>query len=94
MDTTRADHDRATRRDRLITTLLRPSAPPIGWGVAVAGIVLELGLLVRGDSVVAVADFTAAFLVVGVITMAAAIPFLALSPTAGAEAAGRMKPKD
>ena len=65
----------------------------IAGGVAVAGIVLELGLLVRGDTVVAVTDFTAAFLVVGVITMAAAIPFLALSPTAGAEAAGRLKPK-
>lgn len=46
MDITRADHDRATRRDRLITTVLRPTAPPLAWGIAVATVLIALEVLV------------------------------------------------
>ena len=41
-----ADHDPGTRRDRLVTTVLRPSTPPLVWGVAVAGGLIALEMLV------------------------------------------------
>lgn len=61
----------------------------IAAGVALAGAVLELSIYARGIGTVALSDFSTAFFVVGAVTMASALPFLRMSPTAGAEAAGR-----
>jgi signal transduction histidine kinase len=41
-----SDHDDATWRARLITTVLRPTAPPLAWGVAVAASLIAAEVLV------------------------------------------------
>ncbi len=63
----------------------------IAAGVAVAGVILELGLALRGASVPAPDDFTLAFAVVGATTVLAALFFVRLPADAGAELAGRRR---
>jgi EmrB/QacA subfamily drug resistance transporter len=58
-------------------------------GVAVAALVLESAQLLRGDSVIRMQDFTAAFLTVATIGAMSTLIFASLSADAGAELAGR-----
>lgn len=60
----------------------------VALGVAVAGAVLETVLALSGRETLLPADFTAAFLVVTVFMLAAALPFRRLDPQAGAEVSG------
>ncbi|WP_102959789.1 MFS transporter [Mangrovicella endophytica] len=61
----------------------------IATGVAVAGGILELFLVTTGRTSPMPGDFTVAFAIVGLISAAAAIPFLRLPSEAGAEISGR-----
>lgn len=63
----------------------------IAAGVAVAGLILELGLMLRGASVPSPDDFTLAFVVVGATTVLAALFFVRLPADAGAELSGRRR---
>jgi signal transduction histidine kinase len=38
------EHDRPNRRDRLVTMVLRPTSPPLAWGVVVASILIAAEL--------------------------------------------------
>ncbi|MFD2237153.1 MFS transporter [Aureimonas populi] len=64
----------------------------VAAGVAVAGAILEAGLVLEGRTVPSVENFAIAFYIVGGLTMLASLFFLRLSPHAGAEIAGRQVP--
>ena len=66
----------------------------IATGVAVAGGILEIGLVLGETGVSTLADFSAAFLIVGAITVFAAIAFVRLPGSAGAEVSGRRVPAE
>lgn len=66
----------------------------IAGGVAVAGAVLEIGIAWNGTGAATLADFSAAFFVVGIVTVLAGWSFLRLSDDAGAEIAGRRVPAE
>jgi EmrB/QacA subfamily drug resistance transporter len=66
----------------------------IATGVAVAGAILEAGLLIGGTTAPTLGNFHAAFLIVGAITMLAALAFIRLPQTAGAEISGRRVPAE
>jgi EmrB/QacA subfamily drug resistance transporter len=66
----------------------------IAGGVATAGGILEAGIVLNGTGHATLADFSVAFLAVGLVTMLAAIPFMRLSREAGAELAGRRVPAE
>ncbi|UIJ72662.1 MFS transporter [Aurantimonas sp. HBX-1] len=66
----------------------------IATGVAVAGAVLEAGMALSGSTEASLADFSAAFFVVGGITAAAALVFLPMAREAGDEVAGRRLPAE
>nr|WP_255700009.1 MFS transporter [Jiella avicenniae] len=61
----------------------------VAMGVALAGGVLEAGMVFAGSETVGLSDFTLAFAVVGVVTAASVFAFLALPANAGDEVAGR-----
>lgn len=63
----------------------------IAAGVALAGLILELGLTLRGASVPSPDDFTLAFVVVGATTVLAALFFMRLPADAGEELSGRRR---
>ncbi|CUU43958.1 High-copy suppressor of rspA [Blastochloris viridis] len=58
-------------------------------GVAIGALVLETLLRLRGDTVLRVEDFHAAFLAVSLVTAAAALVFFRLTPDAGAALTAR-----
>ncbi|MGX9147061.1 DHA2 family efflux MFS transporter permease subunit [Mesorhizobium sp. 128a] len=58
------------------------------FGVAVAAAILNLSQIARDRPALDLVDFRIAFLVIGVIGLVAALRFLALPPTAGAEVSG------
>jgi MFS family permease len=62
-----------------------------GVGVAIAAILINLSEAWRGGSHLALADFRFAFLVVGVVALAASTLFLRLAPDAGAEVSGHIR---
>ncbi|MCQ8782938.1 MFS transporter [Mangrovibrevibacter kandeliae] len=66
----------------------------IASGVAVAGAILEGEMLMAGRDHSTLADFSLAFVVVGVITAAAALFFLPLPVDAGDEVSGRRLPAE
>ncbi|KQT83815.1 MFS transporter [Aurantimonas sp. Leaf443] len=66
----------------------------VALGVALAGGILEAGMLMGGREAATLADFHAAFLVVGVVTVSAALAFLGLRREAGDEVAGRRVPAE
>nr|WP_304363782.1 MFS transporter [Jiella sp. LLJ827] len=66
----------------------------IATGVALAGAILELGVVASGSDTASLADFSLAFFVVGGVTISAAIAFMPLSPDAGDEVAGRRVPAE
>ncbi|MBC8129205.1 MAG: MFS transporter [Rhizobiaceae bacterium] len=66
----------------------------IATGVAVAGAILEVGLLLGDTGVSSLADFHAAFMIVGVITMLAALAFVHMPKEAGAAISGREVPAE
>ncbi|WP_182085885.1 MFS transporter [Aureimonas sp. ME7] len=66
----------------------------IASGVATAGGILEAGIVLNGTGHATLSDFSAAFLVVGLVTMLAALPILRLPREAGAELAGRRVPAE
>ena len=57
-------------------------------GVTVAAIVLHLGLVFRGATTVAASDFSAAFIVIGLISLCSVAFFVPLEHHAGAEVSG------
>jgi EmrB/QacA subfamily drug resistance transporter len=61
----------------------------LSTGVAVAALVLEIAQYERGDTTLALEDFSMAFIVVSLISITSLPFFLNLSPTAGEEVAGR-----
>src|SRR5262245_61362276 len=64
----------------------------VSLGVATGAMVLELSGLLRGHDAPVTADFSAAFLVVGLISMGSALLMLRLPEGAGDEIAGRALP--
>ncbi|MHB8528371.1 MAG: MFS transporter [Caulobacteraceae bacterium] len=60
----------------------------IGLGVALAAALIKVSQNLRGADRLALADFRLAFLVVGMIALAASALFLRLAPDAGAEVSG------
>ncbi|MCK5933469.1 MAG: MFS transporter [Fulvimarina manganoxydans] len=64
----------------------------IATGVALAGGILEAGMLISGRETSSLADFSAAFFAVGAVTAAASLVFLGLPREAGDEVAGRKVP--
>jgi hypothetical protein len=64
----------------------------VSLGVATGAMVLEFSELVRGHAAPTTADFSAAFLVVGLISMGSALLMLRLPDGAGDEIAGRALP--
>lgn len=64
----------------------------ISLGVATGAMVLEMSELLRGHAAPMTADFSAAFMVVGLISMASALLMLRLPEGAGDEIAGRALP--
>jgi MFS family permease len=66
----------------------------IAGGVATAGAVLEAGMVLGGRTTASLGDFSVAFFVVGVVTVASALAFLRLPAEAGAEVAGRRVPAE
>ena len=66
----------------------------IATGVALAGAVLEIGMVMSGRAMAAPVDFSAAFLVVGLVTMSAAFAFIPMGREAGSEVSGRRVPAE
>ncbi|KQT53803.1 MULTISPECIES: MFS transporter [unclassified Aureimonas] len=66
----------------------------IATGVATAGAILEIQMAFGTDGVSTIADFQRAFIIVGAVTVFAAIAFVNLSSEAGAEIAGRRVPAE
>lgn len=66
----------------------------IATGVALAGAILEIGMVTSGSDTASLADFSMAFFVVGGVTISAAIAFMPLAPDAGDEVAGRRVPAE
>jgi hypothetical protein len=60
----------------------------MGLGVAVGAILINLSQSLRGAHHLALADFRLAFVVVGLVAVAASGLFLRLAPNAGAEVSG------
>lgn len=63
----------------------------VSVGISLAAMSLELSRLTRGSHDLAVADFSVAFLVVGIATAAAVIPFILLPKDAGQEVSGHRR---
>lgn len=61
----------------------------LSFGVAIAALVLEAGQIMRGDGVIRIEDFTAAFLTVAALGAVSTVIFASLAADAGAEMAGR-----
>jgi EmrB/QacA subfamily drug resistance transporter len=61
----------------------------IGLGIALAAVLINVSQSLRGADHLALADFRLAFIVVGLIAMAASALFLRLDADAGAEVSGR-----
>ncbi|WP_040614828.1 hypothetical protein, partial [Oceanicola granulosus] len=66
----------------------------IATGVALAGAVLEVGMVMSGRDLAAPMDFSAAFFVVGLVTMSAAFAFIPMGREAGSEVSGRRVPAE
>ena len=66
----------------------------VAMGVALAGGVLEAGMMLGGSETVRLADFTLAFAVIGVVTAGAVFVFVRLPANAGDEVAGRRVPAE
>ena len=66
----------------------------VATGVALAGAVLEAGMAISGRTEAALPDFSAAFLVVGVVTVTASLAFVRMGREAGDEVAGRRIPAE
>ncbi|GGD35201.1 MFS transporter [Aureimonas glaciei] len=66
----------------------------VATGVAMAGGILEIGMVLGGTDLPTLADFSAAFLIVGVVTMLAALAFIRLPRLAGAEVSGQRVPAE
>jgi hypothetical protein len=64
----------------------------VSFGVAVGAMVVEVSEWARGHTVPETADFSAAFVVVGLMSMASALLMLRLPAGAGDEISGRMVP--
>jgi len=88
-DATPGDHDRMTWRDRLITTVLRPTVLPLAWGVAVAaGLIAAEMLIVHLLTRVAPDSAFGAVFLFGVLVVSAGWGFgLALATSAASAAA-------
>src|SRR5208282_4515099 len=61
----------------------------LSTGVAIGALVVEITLRLRHEGTMSATDFPPAFLVIGLLTAAAALIFARLPPDAGAELAGR-----
>jgi hypothetical protein len=61
----------------------------LSFGVAIAALVLEAGQIMRGDGLIRVEDFTAAFLTVAALGAVSTVIFATLPADAGAELSGR-----
>ena len=66
----------------------------IAVGVALAGGILEVGMVLGGTAAPTAANFATAFFVVGGVTASAALAFLPMAPEAGAEVSGRRLPAE
>ncbi|WAJ27103.1 MFS transporter [Antarcticirhabdus aurantiaca] len=66
----------------------------IAMGVALAGGILEAGIVIGGTGEAALIDFTIAFAVAGLVTCSALFAFLRLPATAGAELSGHRAPAE
>ena len=66
----------------------------VATGVAVAGGLLEAGMALGGTGMPTLADFSVAFLIVGTITMLAALAFIGLPQQAGSEVSGQRVPAE
>jgi EmrB/QacA subfamily drug resistance transporter len=60
----------------------------VSIGVGIGALLLHLMMLLRGGETLATADFTAAFLAVGIISISSVLFFLSLAREAGAEVSG------
>jgi hypothetical protein len=61
----------------------------LSFGVAIAALVLEAGQIMRGDGVIRLEDFTAAFITVAALGAVSTVIFASLPADAGAELSGR-----
>ena len=66
----------------------------VATGVAVAGGILEVGISLGDTGMPTIADFSVAFLIVGAITMLAALAFIGLPKAAGSEVSGQRVPAE
>ena len=78
---------RAQRQEGFISVIAWCSLIGIALGVALAGGILEGVAMFSGDTLGATA-FAIAFVLVGLVTSLAALPFLALPPDAGSTVSG------
>ncbi|ANT52653.1 DHA2 family efflux MFS transporter permease subunit [Mesorhizobium amorphae] len=78
----------ATQRSSAATLSSMLQQVAMLFGVAVAAAILNLSQIARGQPALDLVDFRIAFLVIGVIGLAAAFRFLALPRSAGAEVSG------
>ncbi|MDV8023238.1 GAF domain-containing sensor histidine kinase [Rhodococcus sp. IEGM 1330] len=66
------EHDRESGRDRLLTVLLRPRTPPLGWGIAVAtGLIITEVLVIELLKLLVPENAFGAVLVFGVLVVSA-----------------------